>query len=76
MKKKKANIIASVYPFPFFIGTGHDTNFSLIKGDQIFSQEEGKISGVVNSRCERFPERSIFSALKYFNINRKKSIND
>ena len=27
---KKNYSIASVYPFPFYIGDGHDTNFSLI----------------------------------------------
>lgn len=65
---KNPKVIASVYPFPFFIGEGHDTNFTLIKNDEIFSCEEGKINGVVNSQCDRFPERAILSALKYFKI--------
>ena len=65
---KKKNIIASVYPFPFFIGEGHDTNFSLIVGNDIFSCEEGKINSVVNSQCDRFPEKSMLSAFKHFGI--------
>tara|TARA_B100000686_G_scaffold342024_1_gene420409 strand:+ start:317 stop:2269 length:1953 start_codon:yes stop_codon:yes gene_type:complete len=64
-------IIASVYPFPFSIGEGHDTNFSIIKGNRIFSCEEGKINGVVNSQCDRFPQKSILSALNHFNIESK-----
>ena len=67
MRHKK--IIASVYPFPFFIGEGHDTNFSLIVGNEIFSCEEGKINGVANSNCDRFPEKSMLSAFKHFNIH-------
>ena len=65
----KKKIIASIYPFPFFIGEGHNTNFSLIKGNEIFSCEEGKINGVVNSNCDRFPERSMFLAFKKFNLD-------
>ena len=69
MKSKK--IIASIYPFPFFIGMGHDTNFSLIKDNKIFSSEEGKLGAVVNSSCDRFPEKSMLSGFKYFNIEPK-----
>ena len=69
MKSKK--IIASIYPFPCFIGAGHDTNFSLIKGNKIFSLEEGKLSAVVNSACDRFPEKLMLSGFKYFNIEPK-----
>lgn len=68
---KKNYSIASVYPFPFYIGDGHDTNFSLIRGNKIFSSEEGKISGIVNSQSERFPERSMLSACKEFDIELK-----
>jgi carbamoyltransferase len=69
MKSKK--IIASIYPFPFFIGVGHNTNFSLIKDKKIFSLEEGKLATVVNSSCDRFPEKSMLSGFKYFNIEPK-----
>jgi predicted NodU family carbamoyl transferase len=69
MKSKK--IIASIYPFPCFIGAGHDTNFSLIKGNKIFSLEEGKLNAVVNSACDKFPEKSMLSGFKYFNIEPK-----
>ena len=56
MKKK---IIASLYPFPFFIGEGHDTNFSLINNKNIFSNEEGKINQVVLNNLDKFPQKSI-----------------
>ena len=62
-------IIGSVYPFPFFIGGGHNTNFTLIKGNEIFTSEEGKINEVVNSSCDRFPEKSILAGLKHFDIH-------
>ena len=67
MSSKKP-IIASIYPFPFFIGEGHDTNFSLLNGDKIFSCEEGKINNTVNSQLDRFPEKSMLSGFKNFGL--------
>ena len=43
----KNKIIASIYPFPFFIGEGHDTNFSLLYKNNLYSNEEGKINQVI-----------------------------
>ena len=61
-------IIASIYPFPFFIGHGHDVNFSLIKDGEIFSCEEGKITSTIMNQYDRFPERSMLSGFKHFGI--------
>ena len=71
MKSRKLNI-ASVYPFPFLIGEGHDTNFSLISGNRIFSCEEGKINNIVNSQQDRFPEKSMLSGFKMLNLHPEK----
>ncbi len=68
---KKKNIIASIYPFPFFIGEGHDTNFSLINGNKIFSNEEGKINQVILNNLDKFPQKSMMSAFKEQNIQAK-----
>lgn len=62
-------IIASVYPFPFFIGHGHDVNFSLIKDGEIFSCEEGKITSTVMNQYDRFPERSMIAGFKELGIS-------
>ncbi len=68
---KKKNIIASVYPFPFFIGEGHDTNFSLINGNKIFSNEEGKINQVILNNLDKFPQKSMMNAFKENKIQAK-----
>ncbi len=68
MKSGKLNI-ASIYPFPFFIGEGHDTNFSLLSGNKIYSCEEGKINNIVNSQQDRFPEKSMLTGFKSLNIH-------
>ena len=68
---KKKNIIASIYPFPFFIGEGHDTNLSLINGNKIFSNEEGKINQVILNNLDKFPQKSMMSAFKEQNIQAK-----
>ena len=68
MKSKKLNI-ASVYPFPFFIGEGHDTNFSLLSGNKIYSCEEGKINNTVNSQQDRFPEKSMLTGFRSLDVN-------
>ncbi len=65
---KKNQIIASLYPFPFFIGEGHDANFSLIKNNDLFSNEEGKINQVVMNNLDKFPQKSMLSGFKKFNI--------
>lgn len=62
-------IIASVYPFPFFIGHGHDVNFSLITDGNIYSCEEGKITSTVMSQYDRFPERAMIAGFKQLGIN-------
>ena len=61
-------IIASIYPFPFFIGHGHDVNFTLIKDGDIFSCEEGKITSTVMNQYDRFPERAMLAGFKHFGI--------
>ena len=68
-KSRKSKIIASIYPFPFSIGQGHDTNFTLIKNGRIFSFEEGKINEIVNSQSDRFPEKTMLSACKQLKLN-------
>lgn len=68
---KNNEIIASLYPFPFFIGEGHDVNFTLIKNNKIFSNEEGKINQVVMNNLDKFPQKSMLSAFKNFNIEAK-----
>lgn len=61
-------VIASIYPFPFYIGHGHDVNFSLIKDGDIYSCEEGKINEVVMDQYDRFPEKAMLAGFKEFNI--------
>ena len=65
---KNSSIIGSVYPFPFFIGEGHDTNFSLLKGKEIFSSEEGKINQIVMNNLDKFPQKSMMTGFKENNI--------
>ncbi len=69
MKKNKT--IASIYPFPFFIGEGHDVNFSLVNGNKIFSNEEGKINQIVHNNLDKFPQKSMLSGLKENKIQPK-----
>lgn len=64
-------IIASMYPFPFYIGHGHDTNFSLIKNGELFSCEEGKITETVMNQYQRIPEQSMLAGFKHFGITAK-----
>ena len=40
-----SRIIASVYPFPYRLGQGHDVNFSLLNDGQVYSYEECCESG-------------------------------
>ncbi len=51
--------IASIYPFPYRIGQGHDVNFSLLSGGDIYSYEEAKISQIMHDSTSRIPERSM-----------------
>lgn len=60
--------VASIYPFPFSIGQGHDVNFSLITGGQVYSYEEAKISQVMHDPCSRFPERSMFLGFRQLGL--------
>jgi len=60
--------VASIYPFPFSVGQGHDVNFSLAAGSQIYSYEEAKISQVMHDSCSRFPERSMFLGFRQLGL--------
>jgi len=60
--------VASIYPFPFSIGQGHDVNFSLVAGSRIYSYEEAKISQIMHDSCSRFPERSMFLGFRQLGL--------
>ena len=67
----KNKIIASIYPFPFFIGEGHDTNFSLLYKNNLYSNEEGKINQVILDNVDKFPQKSMMHAFKENKIQAK-----
>ena len=67
----KNKIIASIYPFPFFIGEGHDTNFSLISNNNIYSNEEGKINQIILDNVDKLPQKSMMNAFKENKIQAK-----
>lgn len=61
-------IIASLYPCPFDVQDRHEFNASVLKDDQIFSYEEGKVTTVKNDGTSKFPERSLMLGFKELNI--------
>lgn len=61
-------IIASLYPCPFDVQDRHEFNASILKGDQIYSYEEGKVTTVKNDGTPKFPERSLMLGFKELNI--------
>ena len=61
-------IIASIYPCPFDIQDRHEFNASVIKDDQIFSYEEGKVTTVKNDGTSKFPERTLMLGFKELEI--------
>lgn len=63
--------VASLYPFPFSIGQGHDVNFSLVREPEVYSYEEAKISQVMHDDCSRFPERAMFLGFRQLGLSSK-----
>ncbi len=61
-------IIASLYPCPFDIQDRHEFNASVIKDEEIFSYEEGKVTTVKNDGTSKFPERTLMLGFKELNI--------
>jgi carbamoyltransferase len=61
-------IIASLYPCPFDVQDRHEFNASVLKGDEIFSYEEGKVTTVKNDGTSKFPERALMLGFKELNI--------
>ena len=61
-------IIASLYPCPFDVQDRHEFNASVLKDDQVFSYEEGKVTTVKNDGTSKFPERSLMLGFKELNI--------
>ena len=64
-------IIASVYPFPFHIGLGHDANVAILSPTQVFSYEEGKLSGDVMPCFPGFPQRALAAGFRQHAIGPK-----
>lgn len=60
--------IAGMYPFPFYIGHGHDSSFSIFSRDDIYSCEEGKIAEMVMNQYPRIPERSMLAGFRQLGI--------
>ena len=61
-------IIASLYPCPFDVQERHEFNASVLKDDQVFSYEEGKVTTVKNDGTSKFPERALMLGFKELNI--------
>jgi len=61
-------IIASLYPCPFDIQDRHEFNASVLKDDQIFSYEEGKVTTVKNDGTSKFPERTLMLGFKELEV--------
>tara|TARA_Y100001970_G_C14256833_1_gene876166 strand:+ start:1106 stop:3040 length:1935 start_codon:yes stop_codon:yes gene_type:complete len=61
-------IIASLYPCPFDIQDRHEFNASVLKDEQIFSYEEGKVTTVKNDGTSKFPERTLMLGFKELDI--------
>ena len=60
--------IASMYPCPFDRQDRHEFNASVIKGEEIYSYEEGKCTTVKNEGTVKFPERSLMMGFKELNV--------
>ena len=61
-------IIASLYPCPFDVQDRHEFNASVIKDEEIFSYEEGKVTTVKNDGTSKFPERTLMLGFKELNV--------
>ena len=61
-------IIASLYPCPFDVQDRHEFNATVLKGSEIFSYEEGKVTTVKNDGTLKFPERALMLGLKELSV--------
>jgi len=61
-------IIASIYPCPFDRQDRHEFNASVLKGEEFYSYEEGKLTSVKNDGTLKFPERALMLGFKELNI--------
>lgn len=66
-----SRVIASVYPFPYRLGQGHDVNFSLLNDGQVYSYEESKLSQIMHDSTSRIPERSMLLGFRELGLSPK-----
>ena len=69
MKTKR--IIASIYPCPYDAQIQHDFNSSVYKNGNIYSYEEGKLTGIKNDGSSMFSEKSLVVGMKQLNTQPK-----